>query len=148
MIIRVRKIEEADHRTVIDLLQDISKHVPDAAALGGIWSAFQAQPHVVGMVAVTEEHGAERVIGYGSLCVDIKIRGGSIGHIEDIVVAPNFRGRGVGSLVVRSLMALASERKCYKVALECRDEKKAFYAQMGFVHSGCGMSLLLPPNGA
>ena len=36
------------------------------------------------------------VVGYGSIFIQINIRGGKIGHIEDITVHPDFRKKGIG----------------------------------------------------
>lgn len=144
MLVRIRNIAKADHPLVIQMLQDISSYYPDEADFETIWATFNAQPHVHGLVAVAEDTDFERLIGYGALCVDMKIRGGAIGHIEDVVVAPDFRGKGLGKMIVRALVALAGDLGCYKVSLECREERKDFYAEIGFVGTGCAMSLLLP----
>lgn len=146
--LRLREVQEADFRVVVDLLQAISAHAPPESQWECIWMVFASQPHVHGVVAVQVGGAVDQVVGYGSLCVDLKIRGGSIGHIEDIVVAPKFRRHGVGNLIVRALIDLARAKGCYKVSLECRDDKVPFYAQLGFAHTGCAMSMLLGKDSA
>lgn len=140
---RVRAVCQSDFRQVVTLLQELSVYAPPEEEMGATWQTFLAQSHVYGVVAVTGASANEVVIGYGSLCVDLKIRGGAIGHIEDIVVSPEFRRQGVGNKIIQALVDLARQHKCYKVALECRDDKVPFYRQLGFEHSGCAMSLLL-----
>lgn len=146
--LRLREVRESDFEAVVYLLQAISVHVPAGSERERIWNAFSQQPQVHGVVAVQFAGTEEQVIGYGSLCVDLKIRGGAVGHIEDIVVASQFRRQGVGNIIMQALIDLARSKGCYKVALECRDDKAPFYQQLGFAHTGCAMSMLLAASSA
>lgn len=144
----IRPVQHADHVAVVALLQDISVFMPGVDALAQAFDRFQQQPHVVGLVAVTPDADGERVVGYGSLCLEVKIRGGSMGHIEEIVVAADFRGNGVGRAIVNALIERGKASGAYKVALECRPDKEGFYCSLGFQATGTAMSRLTrEPNG-
>jgi ribosomal-protein-alanine N-acetyltransferase len=61
------------------------------------------------------------------------------GHIENIAVAPAFRGRGVASLLMDALLAEAASRKITAVKLEVRQGNRAamaLYHKYGFKIEG------------
>ncbi len=138
-----RSVTREDLNTVFELLQDVSQYWPEEFLIESIWQTIQNSPHIYCVVVVLSNGLVEQVVGYGSICINLKIRGGAIGHIEDIVVAPEFRGLSFGKLIVRSLTEFAHAKNCYKVSLECRPNKVSFYEQLGFASSGNAMSMLL-----
>eukprot|EP00758_Cryptobia_borreli_P002324 Tbor_TRINITY_DN2945_c0_g1::TRINITY_DN2945_c0_g1_i2::g.1166::m.1166/K00621/GNPNAT1, GNA1; glucosamine-phosphate N-acetyltransferase len=74
------------------------------------------------------------IVGTMSLVCERKfIRGGAtVGHIEDVVVCPAFQGKGIASKMYNRLEAVARERGCYKLILDCVDDKVGFYQKLGF----------------
>ncbi len=59
--------------------------------------------------------------------------------IEDFVVAPGARRRGVGRAMIAHALERARQRRCYKLMLSSaaqRDEAHAFYAALGFERHG------------
>jgi glucosamine-phosphate N-acetyltransferase len=83
-----------------------------------------------------------RVIGTGTLVCEPKlIHGGRfVGHIEDVVVHPDYRGQHVASTLLRMLVDEATARNCYKVILDCSAENIAFYEKNGFVQKNVQMA--------
>lgn len=73
------------------------------------------------------------LVGTATLIYEPKIlRGlGIVGHIEDVVVCEQYRGRGIASSLIQHLMQLAGQR-CYKVILDCSPENEEFYRRNGF----------------
>lgn len=69
------------------------------------------------VVVVEDDHG--RVVATGSLVVERKfIRGlGAVGHIEDIAVEGDQRGRRLGLRVIEALEGVARQVGCYKVCV-------------------------------
>jgi len=57
-------------------------------------------------------------------------------HIGRMAVLREFRGRGVGSLILRRLMACARQRGDAEVVLSAQTHARAFYAAHGFVPEG------------
>lgn len=94
-------------------------------------------------VVVLEDEQTGRLVGAGSLLVEPKFihACGSVGHIEDVVVAPSHRALGLGNRLVAHLAGAARAAGCYKVILDCADGNAAFYERCGFARKGTAMAL-------
>ena len=79
------------------------------------------------IVAETVEAGQPRIIG----CVQMRRYAGAR-ELGSLVVAPDWRGRGVGSALVRWLLA----GEAGDVYLECRAELAPYYRRFGFEQVG------------
>ena len=55
-----------------------------------------------------------------------------VGHIEDVVTHNNYRGKGLGKLIVDYAVNYAKQNGCYKVILDCNDDNIPFYTKCGF----------------
>ena len=130
---------------IFELLQNISNFYPDKSDYENIWKSFINQNNVFSVVVLDQDinRKEENLIGFGSLHFSQKIRGGNIGFIEDIAVLENYRKKGVGKLILDSLIKKAQNKCCYKLVLECKEDTKKFYQNKGFQQSGTSMSLLL-----
>lgn len=82
-----------------------------------------------------------KVVGSTSLIIEPKFihNGGKVGHIEDVVVSKEYQGKGIGEMLMKSLLELAKNNNCYKTILDCSDEIKPFYEKIGFKRSSNGM---------
>jgi glucosamine-phosphate N-acetyltransferase len=97
------------------------------------WQArFAELRHGPEFVFVVEEKG--RLLASGTLVLERKFaRGcGLCGHIEDIVVDKQCRGRGMGLVIVTALTKVAERMGCYKVILDCSEENQPFYEKCEF----------------
>ena len=139
-MIEIRKIQKEDHKSVVDLLQQLSVFEPHFRDMPIIWDRFEEQDHISAFVGCDSKNN---VIAFGSICIEMKIRGGLMGHIEDVVVDEKFRGQGVGAMMMKTLIKEAIIKKCYKVSLECRDEKVGFYNALGFENTGHTMTIFI-----
>lgn len=81
----------------------------------------QADERAYHVLATTEEGTP---IGTGRLKPD--------GHIGRMAVLRNWRGRGVGSAILRSLLALAGKEGCSIVYLHAQKQAMPFYERHGF----------------
>ncbi|CAH3040516.1 unnamed protein product [Porites lobata] len=85
-------------------------------------------------IIVVEDTELAKIVACGTLFIEqkfiheIAIRG----RVEDIVVDDSCRGRGLGKLVVETLLLLSEKLGCYKTSLECKDPLLPFYSQFGF----------------
>jgi len=137
--LEMRKIEKRDMSDVIELLQSISEFKPSKSDFDTIWFEFHNQPNVHSVVALID--GV--IVGYGSVVIETKIRGGKIGHIEDIVSHVKYRKKKIGKAVVDSLFEIAKSKGCYKVALQCKEHIVPFYNKCDYELSGSGMMRFL-----
>jgi len=124
---------------IINVLQSISKYKPSNNQYLNIWENFSRQQNYFGLVAIHNE----KVVGYGSIFFVRKIRGGNVGHIEDIAVHQDFRKKGIGKLLINALYQIAQEKKCYKVSLNCKEHNLSFYQKCDFVIDGISLSRFL-----
>ena len=125
---------------VIEILQSISDYRPDEKDYDQIWDEFQSQTNYFGLVALDEKVD---VVGYGSIFIERKIRGGKMGHIEDIAVHPDFRKKGIGKLLINALSQIAHEEKCYKISLVCKEHNLSFYQKCTLMIDGISLSKFL-----
>jgi GNAT superfamily N-acetyltransferase len=129
-----------EHLTAIfELLQDVSTFRPVETQVEEVWREFSKQSHVHALVAV--KNG--RVVGYGSVSFETRVRGGRVGRLEDIVSAFDCRGLGVGRKIVEALTDIASQHGCFKITLQCAKKNVMFYEKCLYSDSGVTMQLFL-----
>ena len=82
-----------------------------------------------------------RVIGSTTMICEPKFihDGGNVAHIEDVVVSKEHQGKGIGEMLMNSLLELAKNNNCYKTILDCSDDVKPFYEKIGFKRCSNGM---------
>jgi GNAT superfamily N-acetyltransferase len=90
---------------------------------------------------------AGRVVGVFHLTIIqyVANRGGRIAQIENVVVDPELRSRGVGEAMMRWAIDEARRRGCFRVQLtsnKVRRRAHVFYERLGFVATHEGMKLV------
>jgi len=85
-------------------------------------------------VYVIESESGDRVVASGTLVLERKFtRGcGTCGHIEDVVVDANERGKDLGRVMIEALTKAAEVCGCYKVILDCSEKNAGFYERCGY----------------
>jgi len=83
------------------------------------------------------------VVGAATLLVEQKLirSGGKVGHIEDVATRAGYERLGIGSTIIRRLVADAREAGCYKVILDCNRDNVPFYSKLGFYEHEIEMRL-------
>jgi ribosomal protein S18 acetylase RimI-like enzyme len=84
------------------------------------------QGSLVFVVAVDRLSG--KAIGMGRAISD----GVSDAYIQDLVVLPGYRGRGIGKVILRRLLDACHERRIRWIALIAEGGSGDFYRQLGF----------------
>ena len=140
MNVSLVEVKKNHMAAVIQILQSISDYRPDESDHDHIWDEFHSQTNYFGIVALDEK---EYVVGFGSIFIERKIRGGKKGHIEDIAVHSDFRKKGIGKLLIKALYQIAQKEKCYKVALACKEQNLSFYQKCDFGIDGISLSMFL-----
>lgn len=130
--IKIRKLQKKDISNgflhSLDSLRKASDLSPRKAQ--SIFDKISSDPNEAIYVAVIDS----KVVGAASIIIEQKFihGGGKVGHIEDVVVAKNFQGKGIGQKVVHALLEYAQKRGCYKTILDCTDDLIPFYEKLGF----------------
>lgn len=132
---QVRKLDISDKsKGFIELLQQLT--VCDYVSDKEFEDRFQelsslGDDHVV---CVIEDGQSGKIIATGSVFIEKKfIRNcGKVGHIEDVVVDSNARGKQLGKKIIAFLSDHARSVGCYKVILDCSSDNKTFYEKCGF----------------
>lgn len=111
--------------------------VPDAAKQKRALEAIFGDPSI-GRLYVAREGG--RVVGMVSTLYTISTaEGGKAAWLEDMVVLPECRGRGIGAALLAYAVVGAREEGCLRLTLlsdEDNDQAHAVYAAEGFQFSG------------
>ena len=136
----VRAASTEDVAGIYRCLSQMVTWFPDESEWSEIVNRFLIQGHVQSYVAI-EALGSEppQVIGFASISFETKVRGGVVGHIEDVVVDATHRGGGVGRMLVAALLEESRRRNAYRVYLECSESNVGFYKSCGLERSGVGM---------
>ena len=101
-----------------------------------IFNKIMSNPNHIVFVAVLDS----KVIGSTTLFIEPKFipQGGKVGHIEDVVIAKEHQGTGIGEKLINFVLDYAKQNQCYKTILDCTDDVKQFYEKIGFKkHSNC-----------
>ena len=137
---RVRAATEADVPRLCELLAVLftqeAEFAPDAAAQArGLRTILDDE--AAGRVLVLEEGG--KVLGMASLLFTVStFLGARVALLEDVVVDPAHRGRGLGAALVQAAIAEARNAGCRRITLltdGLNAAAKAFYQRAGFVES-------------
>ncbi|KAJ9120093.1 hypothetical protein QFC22_002991 [Naganishia vaughanmartiniae] len=85
---------------------------------------------------VFEHVPSQRIIATATLFVERKFlrNAGKVGHIEDVAVDVERRGKNLGKRVIMSLTEIAEKVGCYKTILDCNEENIPFYQKCDFTH--------------
>ena len=127
-----------EHMTeVVDILQLISEFKPKNSCYEDIFIEFLEHPDNYGFVAVDD---VQKVLGFGSILIEYKIRGGVMGHIEDVAIHNQYQNRGIGKLIIEKLVEKGKNKNCYKISLSCKKKNINFYQKCHFIESGLSMT--------
>jgi glucosamine-phosphate N-acetyltransferase len=83
------------------------------------------------------------IIGSGTCFLEPKIIHNfmNVGHIEDIVVDANFRGKGIVHNILNNLKNYAVSNNCYKVILDCHSDLVKVYSKSSYTQKGVQMAI-------
>jgi len=114
-------------------LEEFNKKICDISNMGLI------------IVCILRESTGIRLLGSGTIIIEPKIihGGKSVGHIEDVVVHPDYRNQGIAQTILDKLVDY-SRGDCYKVILNCNPNMEQFYNKAGFEKKCIQMALLHP----
>ena len=123
-----RNIEKKDLDQVFVLLNQLKQIDIDNIDKDKAWSDFinnTSSNSVVGLYN-------NKIVAYGSVVIENKVRGEVAGHIEDIVVDSEVRGKMIGVSLIKELIKVAKNKGCYRITLFCKETLVNFYGRNGF----------------
>ena len=123
-----RLIERKDLKVVFPLLNQLTIIDHSSRDKDKCWDKFiynNASTSIVGIYK-------NKIIAYGSIIIENKIRGGSSGHIEDIVVDKSVRDKNIGVKLIEELIKIGKNKDCYRITLFCKKSLINFYNKNGF----------------
>lgn len=137
-IIKFRPVEKKDLNDVFYLLQQLTEIDYSSRNKDECWNRFISNSSSNSIVGVYKD----KVIAYGSIVIENKIRGEKAGHIEDIIVDKNLRGNNIGIKLIEKLIEIGKEKSCYRTTLLCDKSLIKFYNKTGFTLNGVAMKII------
>ncbi|RYO93694.1 hypothetical protein DL766_004768 [Monosporascus sp. MC13-8B] len=147
----VRPLSRDDHARgfydVLSVLTWVGDPAPSEAEFRARFDEMTAAAGTYYFVVI--EH-AGRIVGTGELIVERKFihKHGKVGHVEEIAIAKEHQGKGLGLAMMRALDSVAAGTGCYKTILNCGPRNEPFYARCGYRNSGIEMSRYLEEEAA
>ena len=126
--IKFREILKDDLHDVFLLLNQLKEKDVDSIDKESSWKNFISNTSANSIVGIYED----KIIAYGSIVIENKVRGDIAGHIEDIVVDTNVRGKMAGVKLVKELVDIGKTKGCYRITLFCDEKLVKFYERSGF----------------
>ena len=76
----------------------------------------------------------EELIGY----VDCVSNGVTDAYIQDLMVRPDYQGKGIGTDLMNKMIAYLKEKRIYMISVVFEENLKTFYVKFGFYNMLCG----------
>jgi glucosamine-phosphate N-acetyltransferase len=134
-MVQFRSIQQCDLESIFLLLQQLTEIDYSTRNIQNCWDNFIQNNSSNSIVGLLDN----KIIAYGSIIIENKIRGELAGHIEDIVVCESIRNKGIGIELINELIKIGKNKGCYRVTLLCDDNLSSFYEKNGFVKNGIAM---------
>ncbi|MAU25396.1 MAG: hypothetical protein CMC34_01255 [Flavobacteriaceae bacterium] len=126
--INFRLVKEEDINDIFILLNQLKKIDLENIDRKKAWNDFKFNTSSNSIVGIYNN----RIVAYGSVVIENKIRGEVAGHIEDIVVDSEVRGKMVGVSLIKELIEISRKKGCYRITLFCNKKLINFYSRNGF----------------
>ena len=123
-----RRVKESDLDDVYVLLNQLKELNQDSIDKERAWKNFLKNTSVNSIVGIV----GGKIVAYGSVVIENKIRGEVAGHIEDIVVNKSVGKKMGGTYLVKELIEICKKEKCYRITLFCNEKLINFYSRNGF----------------
>lgn len=87
----------------------------------------------------------DKIISSAKLIIEQKFihKLSKYGHIEDVIVADEYRRKGYGKIIINYIVNICKSEKFYKITLTCKKELISFYEKNNFEVYQIHMSQLL-----
>ena len=82
-------------------------------------------------IAVYED---DKLIGY----IDSVSNGVTDAYIQDLMVCPDYQGKGIGTALMDKMLEYLKEKRIYMISVVYEEGLKPFYERFGFYNMLCG----------
>jgi ribosomal protein S18 acetylase RimI-like enzyme len=132
-MILIRDCADADFNQVFVLLEELwPDKALDAEATHLVYDRALACDLQRYLCAVDDAN----VVGFCSLTIKNNLwQAGYLGHIDELIVSEQMRGRGIGRALLAAVIEIAIKANCSRVELDSalhRSETHDFYQRQGF----------------
>jgi GNAT superfamily N-acetyltransferase len=136
----IREVQEVDLPVVLSLYSRLAideETVLNIEKAKAIFRKIKSYPYYRLFVACFEG----KIVGTYSLTIldNLVHMGAPSGVVESVVVLPHYRGRGVGTVMMKHAMRLCQGAHCHKLTLSSnlvRESAHRFYQNLGFKQHG------------
>lgn len=134
----IREIKQEELPVYLQLLEELDKEqvlpLPEAKKL---WEKIQAYPFYKIYMAIVDE----TIVGTFTLIICDNFGHGSLKFaiVENVVVLPEWSGKGIGKKMMNEAVNIAGGHHCYKLMLSSNNQRTsahAFYDSLGFERHG------------
>ncbi len=139
----IRKIQLTDfNEQYLDLLSNLYENIHKHSYPFSKFEEFYDNLNDKHVILVIEDPEENIIVGTGTILIEPKIihNFGLVGHIEEVIIHPEYRNLGIGKVIVEKLVAYAKSHNCYKCILNCTNDKMPFYEKCDFTNNGFQMS--------
>lgn len=145
----IRKIQVTDLRDqYLDLLSNLYENIDIYSYPYKQFEEFVRNLNDKHIVLVIEDPNEGIIVGTGTIIIEPKVSHnfGMVGHIEDVVVLPDYQGLGIGTVIVEKLVSYAESQNCYKCILNCTNDQIPFYENCNFTSKNFEMCYYFDSN--
>ena len=144
MTVVIRKIEEIDFPVLITLFREFAlfEKLPEKMT-NTVEQMLREKEYLTGFVAV---NAADEIMGYATYFFGYYTWIGKSLYMDDLYVRPDFRGQGIGTMLINEVIAFAKSEKCKKLHWQVSewnqpaiDFYKSIGANVDAVESNCDL---------
>ena len=144
MAVTIRKIEQRDFLVLISLFKEFAlfEKLPEKMT-NSVEQMLSEKEYLTGLVAVNP---ADEILGYATYFFAYYTWIGKSLYMDDLYVRPNFRGSGVGTMLINGIIAFAKVENCRKLRWQVSEWNQPaidFYKSLGAtvdaVESNCDL---------
>jgi len=144
MTVTIRKIEESDYLVLISLFKEFAlfEKLPEKMT-NSVEQMLREKEYLTGFVAV---NAADEILGYATYFFGYYTWIGKSLYMDDLYVRPDFRGAGVGTKLIKEVIAFAKAERCKKLRWQVSEWNQPaidFYKSLGAnvdaVESNCDL---------
>jgi predicted GNAT family N-acyltransferase len=131
-VVAARPDDRPAYAAVLEMRRDIFGHEQGIA--GAVVTDRDDERSLHALAMLTDAAGPKHPVGTGRLTLGFGERGEAL--IAWVATRPEARGQGVGTAVMRFLLAAADEARAAIVVLSAQTHAEQFYRRFGFVPAG------------